>query len=332
MRAGLRLRPFLFPRPSRAARARVRGLPAGGARIDLLAMTNTPAVQDEASPPALEDLHIVDQLIAERAVRLRRTPIWPAVRAVANPLLGYRRAVAMADAIAPLGGREVMDWCGEFLKLRLDASGVEHVPESGACVVIANHPGGISDGMAVWDTLARRRPDLCFFANRDALRVSPGVSSVVIPVEWRPAERTREKARETLRSSIDAFKSGRCIAIFPAGAMADWRWSNMGLRERPWASTAVSLARKYDAPIIPLGVRSRMSFWYYFFDQFSEELRNMTVFHEFLAKRNARYRLRFAPLIDPAALPGDDAAATEHLRTICEGLAWSGDAASTMSA
>ena len=45
--------------------------------------------------------HIVDQLIEERAVRLSANPrLWPWVKRIFYPLLGYRRACEIADALA----------------------------------------------------------------------------------------------------------------------------------------------------------------------------------------------------------------------------------------
>ncbi len=282
--------------------------------------------QDARTPLVSPDLgeagHVVDALIQERAIRLRKTPFWPMVRAVLYPILGYRKAVEMADRIAPLSGDETMRFVSEFLDMTAEVDGIENVPEQGPCVIVANHPGGITDGVVLWEKLLARRPDLCFFANRDALRVSPGLESLVIPVEWRVNERSRQRARDTLRTAIEAFKSERCIVIFPAGAMAEFSWLQRGLRERPWAVTAVSLARKFGTPVIPLGVRSRMSFWFYAFSQVSEELRNMTVFHELLAKKGANYELAFGAPIDPATLPKSEVEATHILRTTCEELAW----------
>ena len=59
---------------------------------------------DPTSMPEAARPHIVDELIEDRAPRLIDTPIWPLVKAVGYPMLGYRRAVAMADAIAALSG------------------------------------------------------------------------------------------------------------------------------------------------------------------------------------------------------------------------------------
>jgi len=278
-----------------------------------------------AYAPPSDDMsrHIVDRLIEERAPRLITRPrLWAAIRQFGFPMLGYKKAVAIADAIAERSGDETLRWVSEYLQLRPQPVNLDVVPDKGGCVVIANHPGGIADGVAVWDTLREKRPDVCFFANRDALRVSPGLSDLIIPVEWRQNFRSRENARETLRSALDAFKSDRCVVIFPAGRMAEWNWKRFTLDEKPWAPTAVSFARRFNQPIIPLGVAQRMPILYYALAQVHTELKDMTVFHGFMGKKGAHYPLRFGDPIDPATLPESEAEATALVRAACEQLAW----------
>ena len=278
----------------------------------------------EASSPYLPETapHVVDELIEDRARKLRTTAAWPLVKAVGYPLLGYRPAVRMADAIAPLSGDETLDWVSHYLGLRTLASGLEHIPESGPCVIVANHPGGIADGIALWDALRPRRPDMLFMANRDALKVCAGLEDRIIPVEWRDHERSRAGSREVLRRTIEAFRDGRCLVIFPSGRMSEWSWKRWALKEKPWAPTAASLARKFNIPIIPLAVRQRMPLLYYGLAQINEELKDMTIFAGFIGKKRSQYRLDFLEPVDANALDGDDAAATETLRALCEEAAW----------
>lgn len=267
-------------------------------------------------------MHVVDQLIEERAVRLSANAVlWPWIKRVFYPLLGYRRARHMADALKGLTGRQALDWAEQFLSMTVSASGLDCVPETGACVIVANHPGGITDGIAVWQALKARRPDVIFLANRDAIRVCAGLSDQVIPVEWREGHRSRDKTRETLKLARTAFQAGRCVVIFPAGRMSVWDWRQRALRDPEWQPTAVGLARKYDAPIIALGVRQRMSLWFYGLGLIHEELRHMTVFHELLAKAGAQYGLRFAPGVRVQAPAKDDETASEALRLQAQSLA-----------
>ncbi|MCC5996239.1 MAG: 1-acyl-sn-glycerol-3-phosphate acyltransferase [Oceanicaulis sp.] len=266
---------------------------------------------------------VVDALIDERAPRLRaRRRVWALVRTLGLPLLGYERAVEMTRTLHDRDGEAVMNWAEAYLRLRVEAAGLEHVPAKGPVMVAANHPGGVPDGVALWQALKARRPDLVFFANRDALRVAPKLDSRIIPVEWRASVRDRSSARETLRSAMEALNAGRCVAVFPAGRMAHWDWRRFALTEPDWAPAFISLARRFDAPVVPLGVRQRMPLVYYALSQISTELRDMTVFHAFMAQRSKRYRLTFGAPLASRALPGNDPAAAAHVRTLSEALAW----------
>lgn len=288
-------------------------------------MDSTNGASNDAAPGGTspdDDLHIVDRLIEERAVRLRQGPFWPLVRGVFYPLLGYRKAVQVADAIEHLSGREALDWAQTFLSMQVEAHGLDRIPQEGACVITANHPGGIADGIAVWQAIKAVRPDTVFFANLDAIRVCPGLADFVIPVEWRVTARSRQKTRDTLRLAVTAFKEGRCVVVFPAGRMSVWSWKRWRLVEQGWMPTAAGLAKKFDAPVLPLGIRQRMSLAFYALGQVHEELKHMTVFHELLAKRGARYCMAFGePLAPNGDLPKGEAEATEELRARTEDLA-----------
>ena len=274
-----------------------------------------------APPSVAGRRNIVDALIEERAVNLREMPrVWPLVRKFVYPVLGYRRAVRMADTLRPMRGRLAINWMSAFLDLNMKVAGAENVPTEGPIMFVANHPGGIADGVALWDAVVERRRDLCFFANRDAVRVCPGLVDQIIPVEWRPGERTPARNRETIRAAAEAMKAGRAVVIFPAGRIAQWKWEHWRLTETPWATTPVGLARKYDAPIIPIGIRSRMSMVYYACSQISKELRDMTLFHELLNARGSKYRVRIGAPIDPHTLAKDPDEATEQVKQITVAL------------
>ena len=97
------------------------------------------------------------------------------------------------------------------------------------------------------------RPDIAIFTNRDAIRVNPRLSDFLIPVEWREDLRDRAKMKETLRLTSRAFAEERAVVIFPSGRIA--YWAEGKLNERPWMSSAVTLARKQGLPVLPVNVR-----------------------------------------------------------------------------
>ena len=261
--------------------------------------------------------HICDVLIAERAPRLTGSVFWPVVRPALYKLLNYRQAVRMADAVHPLTGPGALDYMSDLMGLKVAVMNPERIPANGRCIVVANHPTGIADGIAVFDAIRRRRADAVFFANADALRVSPRLGEAVIPVEWVVEKRTREKTRATLQAAKEAFEADRCVVMFPAGRLA--RVARDGSVTDPhWAPTAASLARKYAAPVVPIHVAGPTSTLFHLFDRVSPELRDITLFHELLNKRRKAYQLKVGRPIPPTRLDIDAIKATYALKAFTE--------------
>jgi len=261
--------------------------------------------------------HIVDTLILERAPRLSSTPVWPLVKPLLYRMLDYGKARRMADAIAPMPGREALDYVSDLLALKVTARGLERLPRQGRLVVVCDHPTGIADGVAVYDAIREIRPDVCFYANSDAHRVAPRFDEVLIPVEWVEAKRTRERTRLTLQLTKEALEAERCLVIFPSGRLAR-RGADGLLSDPPWAPTAISLARRHEAPVAPIHVTGPWSSLFHFFDRFSPELRDITLFHELLNKRGRAFALTVGAAIPPEALAGEAAEVTERLKTYVE--------------
>ncbi len=256
--------------------------------------------------------HIVDVLIEERAENLMRRPlIWRLVRRFLYPLIGYRQTVALIDHIQQMTGLEIFDYMSGQLALRVEVTGLEHIPRTGAAIVAANHPSGIADGFAVFDAVKSVRRDLVLFANRDAIRAAPGMADIIIPVEWMETRRSHARNKETVRYMVRAFRDGKLVIIFPSGRLA--RPTLRGLVEREWVTAPVNLAQRYACPIVPMHIVGRNSLLYYLLYAINTELKDMTLFREFLNKAGQRYRIDIGKPIEPA---GDIRQATERIRRL----------------
>jgi len=261
---------------------------------------------------AAPETHIVDTLIEERCPSFVAHWSWPVVRPILHTLLGYDRARRTADYLQTLRGQDAFDYLAHLLRIDLDLQSIERMPKTGRLVVAANHPTGLADGIAVWDALRQVRRDLVFFANADAIRVNPEFDDVIIPVEWVMDKRSPAKTRETLRLAGEAFAEEKCVVIFPSGKLA--KMVNRNLTEQEWFPTAVSLAKKKKAPIVPLHVGSRNSQLYYLFSTWNGELRDITLFYELLNKQNSLFNMVAGPVIDPEALSGDATEISETMK------------------
>ncbi|WP_454289179.1 GNAT family N-acetyltransferase [Rhizobium arsenicireducens] len=269
--------------------------------------------------------HIVDALIAERGEKIVHNPLWPVMRPFLYTLLRYAKAVEFANDIANMPGFQAFDYLSSILQLDINVRHGERIPGKGGFIMVSNHPTGIADGVAVFDLLKNTRPDMMFFANRDAIRVNPRFAEIIIPVEWREEHKTKLKARETLQLTNRAIQEQKATVLFPSGRIA--YWGNGRLNERPWKTSAVGLARKYNLPILPVHMSARNSGLFYWFAKWSTELRDMTVFHELLNKKGDRFDFTVGQLIEPEHLSGEQVEVTAALeRHTVHALAADGNA------
>ncbi|MBN9070390.1 MAG: 1-acyl-sn-glycerol-3-phosphate acyltransferase [Rhizobiales bacterium] len=256
--------------------------------------------------------HIIDTLIDERSLNLARNPVWPIIRPLLMRAFHYRRAIAIADTIRDMPGFQALEYVGRLLDLDLAVEGLENLPRSEAFILAPSHPTGIPDGIAVFEALKSVRPDMAIFANRDAIRIAPGFRDVMIPVEWRAAEKSHAKGRDTLEMTARAFAAGKMIVLFPSGRIAYWHEGK--LTERPWQPSVVALARRYGCPVVPVNIQARNSGLFYFLSRFSTDLRDITIFHELLNKTGRTYRIRIGTPIAADQLDGDVTEVTARLQ------------------
>ena len=257
--------------------------------------------------------HIVEVLIEERAQKLVKSPLWPLYRAVLYPILKHRHAVAMANAVRGMNGVGVLEHVSQTLNLDVVVKGLEHVPSDGRVLIAPTHPTGIADGIAMFDALKAIRPDQIYFANRDAIRIAPQLSETLIPVEWVAEKRTRQRSRETLISTKNSFSDERCVVLFPSGRLAFMDDAKV-LTEQPWMPSIAIFARKYDCPVVPVHIKARNSWLYYWFWKVNTELRDITLFNELLNKKGQRFEITFGAPIPAANLNGDPHDVAEKLR------------------
>jgi len=272
--------------------------------------------------------HIIDIMLEERCERMQQNRLWPVYRAILYPILRYRQARKMADDILPLAGHGVFDHLSDLLSLNVIIEGIEeNLPRTGPVIIASTHPTGIADGIAMYDALKNHRPDQIYYANRDAIRAAPQLEDIIIPVEWLPEKRTRQRSRETLLATKDAFNNQRCLVIFPSGKLAYMKPGTKILVEQDWMASVVNLARKYKYPVVPVKMAARNSWLYYWFRGLGTELRDITLFNELLNKKNKPFHLTFGKMIAPEALCGDPETVTKALqyhvdKEIEQDIAW----------
>lgn len=268
--------------------------------------------------------HIIDELLYERTETLRKAPfLWEAITACCLPFLKYREAVDWADRLGQCSSAEAYRAFADFLDLELAVTGLENIPRSGRLLIVANHPTGIVDALAIHDAIGDLRPDACYFSNRDLVRIVPSLSDFVIPLEWLRRRRTRSALQETFEAVTAAFAEDRAVVVFPAGGIA--RGGIGGLKELEWLAATIKLMRRYACPVVPIHIRARNSFLYYALEAIHPELRDLLRFREVFGKRRQRFEMTIGSPIEQIPGPLDEAVAALQAyveRDLSKGAAW----------
>ncbi|MBL6840284.1 MAG: 1-acyl-sn-glycerol-3-phosphate acyltransferase [Paracoccaceae bacterium] len=255
----------------------------------------------------------IDTLLIERASWIKSSSYLVNIfSGFIKYLLRYQDTINIAQSVRNLGPDELLTFLANEFTSKIKFTGLENVPEKGPFIVVVNHPTGISDAVVLYSVLRQKRSDPFFFANRDVLRVFPQLSNVIAPIEWRKEKRNQIKSRETLEFFKSAIQSSRPCIIFPSGRIA--KRTGIQLTERPWVSTAVSLAKRYSLPIVPINIKARNSLLFYILDLIHPTLRDISLFYETINKVNFSFDINIGNPISPNSLSDDNHYDTEFLR------------------
>lgn len=169
------------------------------------------------------------------------------LRGSLEDLLGLKRVRAAFREAAAAEGEPFAAALSAF-GLELRASGFSAaVPESGPVVVMANHPFGGADALALGALCMARRPDTLLMANEMAAGL-PVLGDFMLPLSILGGEDAARKNAASLRRSLEHLRGGGLLAVFPSGEVANWKGS--AVEEGPWSPHIAALAAKCGARVV----------------------------------------------------------------------------------
>ena len=176
------------------------------------------------------------------------------------------------------------------------------IPRQGACVVVANHPYGLLEGILLTALLSRVRKDFRFLAN-GLLATLPEIKDLVIPVDvFATGEKAAFTNRKPLADAVAWLRGGGMLVVFPAGIVSSWDWRQNGVTDPPWNRAVARIASLTKSPVLPLYFAGRNSIGFQLMGLIHPLLRTMRLPAEFANKRGARFEIRVGSVIKPKEL------------------------------
>ena len=195
-----------------------------------------------------------------------RLPFKPRfVSAVLEKLLGLDRLGAIYDA-RPRGLNP-----HEFNQYSLDALGVsvqlkngenlDTIPRTGPLLIVANHPLGGLEGVAIARVIANIRPDLQVLTNELLCRI-PELSDLFIGVDVL-SKNAAAGNLASIRRLHKHLKNAGAVLIFPAGMVSTYVFSQRRVQDRPWNRLVGQLLKRYQCTCLPIHVGGGNSVYFY---------------------------------------------------------------------
>ena len=186
-------------------------------------------------------------------------------RSFSQPVVELLRKIACEERInrvladlAPLTGFDFVERALEKfgVSYRIAHTDRENIPAEGRIVIVANHPLGAFDALALVHLVGGVRRDVRILAN-DVLSQLAQLSSLLLPVNVFGGGASAGRLRDAYR----ALENEQALIVFPAGEVS--RMGPQGVRDGRWSSGFVRMARHAGASVLPVHIAAHNSPTFY---------------------------------------------------------------------
>lgn len=149
----------------------------------------------------------------------------------------------------------------------------ERIPTQGAVIIVANHPIGSLDGLALLHLVSQIRQDVKIVANQMLSALKP-LDDLLLTVD----NMSGHSQRQQLLSIHQHLEAQGALIIFPAGEVS--RLKNLRSSDCRWQRGVVRIADRSKAPILPVYVKARNSSLFYLCSMLNKSLSTLLLVRE----------------------------------------------------
>ena len=158
---------------------------------------------------------------------------------------GYQAEIATG-----LSFWEAMQVCYR-IEIDLDAAGIANIPADGPVVVVANHPYGILDGLAMGSILSAARGHFRILAH-SVFRRAEDLSGSILSVDFSQTREATEANVATRRQALEYLSGGGAIGGFPAGAVSTAATPFARPMDSAWKPFTARMILRSGAMVVPV--------------------------------------------------------------------------------
>ncbi len=235
----------------------------------------------------------VDQVIAEYYPTLNDSKICTSViKPVLRHMLHEQAFLDFAEEYPHLQGIEFVEQVLDYFHFSYSVSDREreNIPATGKVVIIANHPIGSLDGLALLKLIHEIRSDVKIVANDLLMSLDP-LRSCLLPVRVLTGTSGKQHIRQINRT----LTNEEAIIMFPSGEVS--RLSLQGIRDGHWYQGFLKMADRAKAPILPIHISGRNSLPFYFASILMKPLSTLMLVGQMFHQRRKQIHMTIGSII-----------------------------------
>jgi putative hemolysin len=247
----------------------------------------------------------INQLVQDRAPwLLNGSFLSKTIYSFLKKFLKFGETIYVGDHIQGMTGAEAFNWLGSEYTSNCEIEGLENIPKDGKCLLVANHPMGAADAVSLYHQIFKVREDVFFFANELFVYLLGSFKDVMAPVVWNKEKEIHSATKVTLERLNTFFGDERIGGIW----------------DRPWEKTPITLAKKYNFPVVPVYIDAKNSWFFYFASYANKQLRDVSQLNELLNKKEYKFTIKIGKPIKHTDLSSHNDIAIQQLRYKSESL------------
>lgn len=155
----------------------------------------------------------------------------------------------------------------------------ENIPD-GPIVIVANHPFGIGDGIAVLALAEQLGRPFRVLINNELLKV-PEMAPYSLPVSFEETKEALAINMQTRHEALRLLKEGVTVVIFPAGGVATAKKGFGRAEDLPWKMFPAKLIQAARANVVPVFFEGQNGRLFHLASKISLTLRVSLLIREF---------------------------------------------------
>lgn len=210
------------------------------------------------------------------------------------------------ETIAPTGQR-IFGRMLSLIDMKISVEGAwppEKVPD-GPLVVVANHPFGIGDGIAVLSLVEQLGRPFRVLIHKELLRIRE-MEPYSLPVDFSETREALKNNLEIRREAMRLIEEGTVIVVFPAGGVATAPKGFGRAEDLPWKMFPARLVKESGANVIPMHFDGQNGLMFHLVSRFSMTLRTALLIREFARQYGNTIRVQVGEIIPGSQLRSID--------------------------